>query len=250
MAKYCATKIGIVVLLGLFLGCSQEDMAWLEDKADYKTNWQRLRYRLKEQKNYKNTALTLARENRNLRIRNNKMLFEINQLKGELALLKNPSQSGKKWSDLMKKNQKIASINAIRSPAMKKQNWKAEQAFFLAEKEFKKRNYTKAFEHFQSFAQNFPQHKRINDRFLFRTGLAGFETQLYHQAAWYFEQLVEIHPNSKLYRSSKLWAGLCHLKMGNKDKFIQTAQEFKNKYQNTPEWKVLKVHYENIIKQS
>ena len=242
MSNYFILIIGTILLSGTLSGCSEEDIAWLEDKADYKANWQRIRYRIKQKKNYKNASLALARENRKLRIKSNKMLFEIQELKAEITLLKNQKTFTKKLPTKIEEyGRKIAGTHTT------EKEWNAEQAFLLAENEFKRKNYSKAFEHFQFFAQKFPQHKRIDDRFLFRTGLSGFEIKRYNKAAWYFEQLVNTYPRSKLYRSSKLWAGLCHYKMGNRNKFIKIAKEFKNKYQNTPEWKVLEAHYEKII---
>ena len=240
---FCAT-----LLLGISTGCNnkkiEEGKVWLEKKTDYKNRWQRIRYHVRKQKEYKNLSLALSKRNRELRVQNNQMRYNLQELKAELTFVKNPKNSGKKWSPM---SRNIASLSPKRAPAQ--MQWRAEQAFLLAENEYKRKNYPKAFEYFQSFAQKFPQSKRIDDRFLFRTGLAGFECQRYGQAAWYFQQLVQNHPKSKLYRSSKLWAGLSHLKMGNKEQFVQTVKEFKQKYQNTPEWKVLREHYENIIHQ-
>ena len=219
-----------IFLMGLLLlaGCSQE-------KDHLKVKWQRLRYHVKQEQRYKEVSLKLARDNRELRIQNNKMVFEIQALKGELQTL---AQERPKYVKVRKKQI---------GRALASMDWSAEQEFMRAQNEYKRKNYAQAFAYFQAFAKKFPEHKRIDDRFLFRTGLAAFESRQYDQAAWYFQQLVTLHPQSKLHRSAKLWAGLSHLKMGDKKKFIQVVKEFKNKYQNTPEWKVLKAHYEKII---
>ena len=243
MGKRSKSILCGILVMGITTGCNDQTKQWIQNKTDYKNRWQRIRYHVKEQKKYRNLSLSLAKRNRELRVQNNKMSFEIQELKAELVYLRGQKKSGKKWSQ----------THPIKNKFLKRKpahiEWSSEQAFLLAENEFKRKNYPKAFEYFQSFAQKYPQSKRINDRFLFRTGLSGFESQQYEQAAWYFQQLINVHPKSKLYRSSKLWKGLSHLKMGNKEKFVEIAKEFKLKYQNTPEWKVLREHYENIIQQ-
>ncbi len=54
------------------------------------------------------------------------------------------------------------------------------------------------------------------------------------------------YPTSKFFRSAKLWSSLTHLKMGNKDRFMATVEEFRKKYRNSPEWKILSKYYESI----
>ena len=241
-----------VLIAAIFGSCDSEKInqgkVWLQNKTNYKIKWQQLRYHVRKQKEYKDAAIALAQRNRELRIKNNKMMFEIQELQAKLAFAQKQTMSNKKWRE-QSNIQARRPAGLFSKPASAQQNWRENQDFLLAENEFKRKNYSKAFEYFQSYAKKYPKNNRIDDWFLFRTGLAGFESRQYNQAAWYFQQLVDIHPKSKLYRSSKLWVGLSHLKMGNKEKFVQTVKEFKNKYQNTPEWKVLKEHYENIILQ-
>ena len=54
------------------------------------------------------------------------------------------------------------------------------------------------------------------------------------------------YPTSSYYRSAKLWVALTHMKLGDKQKFFATVEEFRKKYRNTNEWKILSAYYEKI----
>jgi outer membrane protein assembly factor BamD (BamD/ComL family) len=54
------------------------------------------------------------------------------------------------------------------------------------------------------------------------------------------------YPTSQYYRSAKLWVALTNLKLGEKKKFFATVEEFRKKYRNTNEWKILSNYYEKI----
>ena len=54
------------------------------------------------------------------------------------------------------------------------------------------------------------------------------------------------YPTSQYYRSAKLWKSLTYLQMGDKKKFFATVEEFRKKYRNTKEWKILSAYYEKI----
>ena len=40
---------------------------------------------------------------------------------------------------------------------------------------------------------------------------------------------------------------MTHLKLGDEQAFFNTAEEFRKKYRNTPEWNILSGHYEKIV---
>jgi len=40
---------------------------------------------------------------------------------------------------------------------------------------------------------------------------------------------------------------LTYLQLGDDQKFFTTVEEFRKKYRNTEEWKVLSPHYEKIV---
>lgn len=148
-------------------------------------------------------------------------------------------------------SRKIASIGAM---PMKKDfveyeiyKWKAEDMHKIAENEFKNKNFEKAAQFYYSILQNYPKYQKLNDDFYFKAGVSAFETGEHHEWALVnFEYLMAEYPTSQYYRSAKLWSSLTHLKMGDKKKFFTTVEEFRKKYRNSPEWKILSAYYEKI----
>ena len=126
--------------------------------------------------------------------------------------------------------------------------WKPAQVLAVAQKEFTSKNFEKSAQFFYTFKKQFPDSSRMDDQFLFQAGVAAFESgKHYDWAITNFSKLVEAYPTSKFYRGSKLWMALANLKMGNEDQFFNAAEEFRKKYRNTPEWKILSSHYEKIV---
>lgn len=125
--------------------------------------------------------------------------------------------------------------------------WRAEDMLQIADKEFKEKHYEKAAQFYASIVEHYPHFKAINDEFYFRAGIASFESGNHHE--WtleHFEALMHKYPTSHFYRSAKLWVALTNLKLGEKKKFFATVEEFRKKYRNTSEWKILSAHYEKI----
>ena len=54
------------------------------------------------------------------------------------------------------------------------------------------------------------------------------------------------HPKSDFYRGAKLWLALAQYNNGDHKKFLVTVEEFRLKYRNTEEWKILSRYYEDI----
>lgn len=125
--------------------------------------------------------------------------------------------------------------------------WRAEDMMQIADKEFKEKHYEKASQFYYSIIQNYPHFKGVNDEFYFKAGIAAYESGAHHE--WtisHFEALMKTYPTSQYYRSAKLWVALTHLKLGDKKKFFTTVEEFRKKYRNTNEWKILSSYYEKI----
>lgn len=128
--------------------------------------------------------------------------------------------------------------------------WTPDQIQAIARAEFKNKNYEKAAQFYQTLAVNYPGHKDLDDAYLFNAGVAAYESGRYHQ--WTLDhlgKLVNEYPTSRYYRGAKLWMALTHLKMGDRDQFFETVEEFRKKYRNTPEWKILSAHYEKIVQE-
>ncbi len=195
---------------------------------------------------YEVSALRLAQENRELRAKNYGLQFKIEGLESKNNFLKIQLDKRSK-----KIKRSVASIPLIHpSKDLVKfdiYKWKSDQVMAIAHKEFQKKNYEKSAQFFQTYLKQFPN-KNVNDELLFQAGMASFESGNHHR--WTIDnmnKLIKEYPTSKFYRGAKLWMGLTHLKMGKKDDFFATVEEFRLKYRNTTEWEILSAHYEKIL---
>lgn len=243
--------------------------------------WKVLEAKSKQINNFERVSIALAKENRELIAEVNRMKFEMEKVRQENIYYK--AQSGVKGeathgetahgeathapvananhgdahatdhatSQNETPSRKIASVGAM---PMKKDyveydiyKWKAEDMHKIAENEFKNKNFEKAAQFYYSILQHFPKYQKLNDDFYFKAGVSAFETGEHHEWALVnFEYLMAEYPTSQYYRSAKLWSSLTHLKMGDKKKFFTTVEEFRKKYRNSPEWKILSAYYEKI----
>lgn len=235
--------------------------------------WKVLEAKSKQINNYEKVSVVLARENRELIAEMNRMKFEMEKLRQENIYYKNKagvstsekSHSEGHGTELAATDKGHAethgetagasrSIASIGSMEIKKDQveyeiykWKAEDMHKIAESEFKKKNFEKAAQFYYSILKNYPKYSKIDDDFYFKAGVAAFETGAHHEWALVnFDYLMAQYPTSKYYRSAKLWSSLTHLKMGDKKKFFTTVEEFRKKYRNSPEWKILSSYYEKI----
>ncbi|MDC1174550.1 hypothetical protein OAT67_04115 [Bacteriovoracaceae bacterium] len=200
---------------------------------------------------YEKVALRFSRENRQLKQDIGDLHYEISKLKSEKAYLEIQLKKYKKPSGETSART-IASVPAIDPEKDKVKfdvfKWTPEQILSVAEKEFDKKDYEKSAQFFHSFYSKYPKNKKIDDQFLFQAGVAAFESGEHHDwSIEYFDRLISEYPTSKYYRGAKLWKALTHLKQGHKQEFFSTVEEFRKKYRNTEEWKVLSQHYEKIV---
>ncbi len=217
--------------------------------------WHDFQAKAKRVNNYKRVSLHLAKENRELNAEISRLRHEIQTLKSEKNYLKIKLEKyeDKKVSKLEGTQQRtIASVAPI-SPEKDLvkydvYKWTPSQLLSMAEKEFENKNFEKSAQFFMTFKQNFPQHEEINDHFLFQAGVASFESGDHPEwTLHHLEKLVKAYPTSKYYRGAKLWMALTYLQLGEETKFFNTVEEFRKKYRNTEEWKVLSPHYEKIV---
>lgn len=250
----------VLVLAPIFQSCSVDYKA-IEKKAAMMNK-------------YEAVSLKLAKENRELRSEIKRLEFDILKLKEDNAfhqakLGKNNahgenaheqvadhhgnSHGAKADAHTAVPSREIASIKAT-SPIngkdyveFKTYKWHAEDMQRIADKEFKEKNYEKAAQFYNSIVENYPHFKGLNDEFYFKAGIAAYESGLHHDwTITHFEALMKGYPTSQFYRSAKLWVALTHMKLGDKKKFFSTVEEFRKKYRNTKEWKILSSYYEKI----
>lgn len=200
---------------------------------------------------YEMVALKLARENRELNAKVKRLEFEIQKLKQDQAFYQTKKLSKTEGEETHGVSRGIASVPALDVKKdyveWKTYKWTAEDMLKIADKEFKMKSFEKAAQFYTSLATYYPEHKKIDDEFLFKAGISSYESGSHHD--WtlkHFETLMTKYPTSHYYRSAKLWVALTHMKMGDKQKFFATVEEFRKKYRNTNEWKILSSYYEKI----
>ncbi len=271
--KTTFSKAIALTCLTVFSSCCTVERKVLEAKS-------------KQINNYERVSVALAKENRELIAEVNRLKFDMEKIKQENIYLKGQTgghgeaqgdSHGNSHGEVAShdaghgeatnhggghgdthgsahESAPSRSVASIGSMDIKKDlveyevyKWKAEDMHKIAESEFKKKNYEKAAQFYYSILKNYPKYNKFNDDFYFKAGVAAFETGEHHEWALVnFDYLMAQYPTSKYYRSAKLWSSLTHLKMGDKKKFFITVEEFRKKYRNSPEWKILSSYYEKI----
>lgn len=222
-------KILPIVLLTTLVSCDFIDK--IEAKAE-KIN------------RYETAALNLSKDKRALQVQVSKLEFEIQALKAKNNYLTIQIQKKRNAE------RKIASIAPKKKDAVRFEvyKWTPSQLLAMAENEFTRKNFDKSSQYFYSFHNNFKGHKEINDKFLFQAGVAAYESGKHNKwAEDSLKELISQFPTSQYYRGAKLWLALTNLRQGKRGEFFNTVEEFRKKYRNTQEWKILSVHYEEIV---
>ncbi len=188
-------------------------------------------------------AIALAKENRILKAKISDLQYEVSQLESKNKYFAAQAQ-GKV------PERKIASIPQTNHNELvnyEVYKWTPEKLLAIGEKEFHFKNYEKSAQFYDELLSRFPQHELVNDRVLFGAGVSAFETgKRYQVSEKYLSQLVEKYPKSEFYRGAKLWLALSQYNQGEHQKFLKTVEEFRLKYRNTAEWKILSRYYEDI----
>lgn len=202
--------------------------------------------------NLEDRGLALSKENRGLMLKISNLKDDINSLKNQNHYLKIQVDKMKSSGTNTIAQRTIASVapvtnknDLVRFDVYK---WKPAQMLGVAESEFESKNFEKSAQFFQAYANHFSTKENYNDSFLFQAGVAAFESHKHYDwAVKHFDHLVKLYPTSKFYRGAKLWRALAFLKLGDNNKFFKSVEEFRKKYRNTSEWKILRPHYESII---
>ena len=197
---------------------------------------------------YEQVSLKLAKNKRDLQEKINELEYQVQKLKSKNKYLELQLEkaSGKRGSRVPASVQKFQVQND--EVQFETYRWEPSELLAMADKSFKEKDYEKSAQFYQSFHAHFPDHKIIDDAFLYKAGVAAFESGKHHNwALKNLNQLVKNYPNSPFYRGAKLWMGMTHLKQGKKEMFFNTVEEFRKKYRNTQEWKILSLHYEKIV---
>ncbi len=191
-------------------------------------------------------ALHLAKENDLLKTKVGQLQAEIETLKSKNSFL------GLQVGEADGKQRAPASISPV-SPEndmvkFQTYKWKPAQLTAMAQKEFEQKNYEKSAQFFQTLLSAYPGHEQLDDKVLFHSGVASYESGKHD--AWVIKDmtlLMNKYPTSTYYRGAKLWMSLAHLRMGNEQEFFKTVDEFRKKYRNTMEWDIISAHYEKML---
>lgn len=206
---------------------------------------QQLEQKAAQVNRYEQVAYDLAKENKLLQT-------DIDQLKYQIKTLEAQNNFLQIKLDNKLAERKIASIeNKIydKNDPVKYDiyKWSPDQLLAIGEMEFKSKNFIKSAQFFNTFMTKYPNHKFVTDQVLFQAGVSAYESgKYYNWSSEYLSKLVKEYPTSKYYRGAKLWLALLDLKMGKNDRFFKTVEEFRLKYRNTPEWKIISGHYYEI----
>lgn len=196
--------------------------------------------------NYHNAALVLAKENRALQHQIGELKYQIQTLetKNNFLTIKLSKKDGGART--------IASVKPaedLMHPLVKYETfkWKPKQLAMIGNSSFKDKDYEKASQFFDVLITKYPRNEVLNDRILFQAGVAAYESKNHYDwAKKHLSLLVTNYPTSKHYRGAKLWLALANLRTGEHDKFYEVVEEFRLKYRNTDEWKILSGHYEEL----
>lgn len=193
--------------------------------------------------NYEYKSLELSKQLREYKRLNQELKSEIAGLKSEKEHLEMNMQGkiGKR---------SIASIPSHSSNDLvnfELYKWSPEKLLGVGEKALHFKKFDKSAQFYQALLSNYPGHESVDDRVLFEAGIAAYESKTHYKwAENHFSSLVKKYPKSKYYRGAKLWLALSHFYQGNQTEFIETVDEFRQKYRNTKEWKVLSQYYEDL----
>ncbi|WPU64595.1 tetratricopeptide repeat protein [Peredibacter starrii] len=202
--------------------------------------------KLDAQLQYEKKALALAKENRLLQVQISDLKYQISQLESKNKYFASQAKAPAATTPV----RKIASVPKMDTNDLVNYEiykWTPEKLLAIGEKELHFKNYEKSAQFYNELIVRHPKHEIVSDRVLFGAGVAAFETgKRYDWSEQHLERLVKNYPKSEFYRGAKLWLALAQYNQGEHQKFLKTVEEFRLKYRNTEEWKILSRYYEDI----
>ena len=193
---------------------------------------------------YEKKALVLAKENRILSARLSDLQYKFSSLESKNKYLTAQISDGPTNSRTIASIPKMNPADLVNFEVYK---WTPDKLLAIGEKELHFKNYEKSAQFYNELIQRFPKHQLVSDRVLFGAGVAAFETgKRYDWTEKHLGRLVKNHPTSEFYRGAKLWLALAQYNQGEHQKFLATVEEFRLRYRNTEEWKILSRYYEDI----
>ncbi len=186
----------------------------------------------------------LLRENQMLKAQASTLQYQVAQLESKTQYFM--AQAEGKNPGITRSIASIPGMNANDLVNYDIYRWTPDKLLAIGEKELHFKNYAKSAQFYHELISRFPQHEIISDRVLFGAGVAAFESDHYEWSEKHFSRLVRDYPRSSFFRGAKLWMALAQYHQGQDQKFLKTVEEFRLKYRNTEEWKILSRYYEDI----
>ncbi len=191
-----------------------------------------------------NKALALIKKNKLLEAEISSLKFKVSELESKNKFL---SASTDAKGEVKRSIASIPRGNPEDLVLYEVYRWTPEKLLAIGEKELHFKNYEKSAQFYNELIERFPKHEIVSDRVLFGAGVAAFETgKRFDWSEKHLEKLVKSYPKSDFYRGAKLWLALSQYNQGRHEKFLATVEEFRLKYRNTDEWKILSRYYEDI----
>ncbi|MBA2405421.1 MAG: hypothetical protein H0V66_11665 [Bdellovibrionales bacterium] len=194
---------------------------------------------------FEKKALGLAKENRLLNAQISDLQYKVSALESKNKFLSAQAKNG--GAQATRAIASIPKTSAEDLVSYEVYKWTPEKLLAIGEKELHFKNYEKSAQFYNELIHRFPKHQLVSDRVLFGAGVAAFETgKRYDWTERHLDRLVKSYPKSEFYRGAKLWLALAQYNQGEHQKFLATVEEFRLKYRNTEEWKILSRYYEDI----
>lgn len=207
---------------------------------------ERVEHKAEQINRYEKVALQLIKENKELKTKISDLKFKIQSLESQINFLQIKLEKKRKDEASRPKIKVVDPSNDLVKFSIYK--WTPSQLVSMGDTALSQKEFGKAAQLFQTFIENFKKHKGINDEILYKAGFSAYESRKYNK--WVYsnlERLIREYPSSKYFRKAKLWLGLTMLREGKKTKFFNIVEEFRKKYRNSSEWKILSAHYEDIL---
>jgi|LULF01.1.fsa_nt_gb TolA-binding protein len=203
--------------------------------------WEDFQKRAETVHQYEYKALEFSKQLRYLKKENQQLKSKIAQLKAEKEHLQMQEKGSQRTiASIPKKNvNDLVNFDLYR--------WSAEKLLGVGAQALHFEKFDKSAQYYNALLKHYPSHELVNDKVLFEAGIAAYESKKHYDwAENHFSKIVKRYPRSKYYRGAKLWLALSHFYQGDQKKFVETVDEFRRKYRNTQEWKVLSRYYEDL----
>lgn len=211
--------------------------SWVMHAQDF---WGKFQHRVSEVNHYEVKSYNLLKENRILKAQIDQLKYDMKALEAKNSFLEIKLNQGKARTVASTESK----VNDLVNYDVYK--WSMKDMLAVGQKEFGLKNFEKSAQFYNEALTRFSKDKLVTEEVLYQAGMSAFKSKHYNWSMDHLGRLIAEYPTSKYYRGAKLWVAMSQHETGEKDKFFKTVEEFRLKYRNTDEWKILSKHYENF----